>query len=156
MNFRRRLKIRDDATFDLTPMVDITLLLLTFFVMGSQFQQAMRREMQLPRFPGEAPRADSPRSILIDLLSDGTLRAVDGRPVAVASFIDEVKREINATGGPGKNDVELTIRADRTTPSLHLNALARELSRAGLRSWRLATSGSTIDGLPTSTGGGAP
>jgi biopolymer transport protein ExbD len=77
MNFRKKLRVREEAGFDLTAMIDITLLLLTFFVMGSQFQQSMRAEMELPNQAGEAPRAESTRAMLVDLLKDGTLRAVN-------------------------------------------------------------------------------
>lgn len=152
MNFRKRLKPRAEAGFDLTAMIDITLLLLTFFVMGSQFQQAMRKEMQLPKQAGEAPKPDSARAIIVDLLADGTLRAIDGRPLSVAELTDNVRREMQA--GAGKGDLEMTIRADRNAPSMHLNKLALELSRAGLKNWRLATAGSTIEGTGSSSGGG--
>jgi biopolymer transport protein ExbD len=147
MNFRKKLRVREEAGFDLTAMIDITLLLLTFFVMGSQFQQSMRAEMELPNQAGEAPRAESTRAMLVDLLKDGTLRAVNGRPLTVAEFTDDVRREVQASGGPGKSDVQLTVRADRNAPALHLNNLALELARAGLRTWHLATQGSKVEGM---------
>jgi biopolymer transport protein ExbD len=163
MNFRKRIKEHAETGFDLTPMVDIVLLLLSFFVMGSQFAQVMRKPMDLARLPGEEARAESPRAIVVDLLSDGTLRLSSGRPVAVAEFVAMVKAELQAAGAQGASRtstaftkgsgaVELTVRPERTTPARHLNKLAGELARAGVRSWRLATAGAGA----SAPEGGAP
>jgi biopolymer transport protein ExbD len=43
------------------------------------------------------------------------------------------------------DNVETIIRADRATPAVHLNKVARVLSELGIRNWKLATAG---DGSP--------
>jgi biopolymer transport protein ExbD len=136
MNFRKRIKVHDEAHFDLTAMIDITLLLLTFFVMGSQFAQAMRKPMDLPRQPGEPGRADSERSLVVDLLADGTVRYAGAESASVAQLAAAVAVDAKRPGG-----LELTVRVERTAPARVLNQLALELARAGVTRWTLATSG---------------
>ncbi len=153
MNFRKRIKVRDEAQFDLTPMIDITLLLLTFFVMGSQFAQAMRRPMDLPRQPGETARADSERSVVVDLLADGSVRFADGAAVSVSQLASALALDSKRPGG-----LELTIRADRGAPARVLNALAAELARVGITRWSLATNSAGVGagtGAGVGTGDGA-
>lgn len=153
MNLGRRNEFKE-ADFDLTPMIDVILLLLTFFVMGSQFAQAMRKPMDLPRQAGEPPASDSPRAVVVDMQRDGSLVLLDGTAIAKKDFVSLVRREMEV-GTDGKaREVELTIRAHRACVAAHLNSLAAELAKVGVRKWKIATTGGFVDGNSGSGGGG--
>lgn len=139
MNFSRS-KPEADYSFDLTALIDVTFLLLAFFVMGSQFAQAQRSAMDLPRQSGEHAASDAPRAIVIDLLKDGTLR-VDNAPVAREAVLAMLRQEIDADKEGKGRDLDLTIRVEQTAQSKLLSDLARDAARVGVRKWKIATIG---------------
>lgn len=138
-----RSKPETDYTFDLTALIDVTFLLLAFFVMGSQFAQAQRDPIDLPRQPGEHVAPDSPRVVLVDLLADGSLR-VDNQPVERGALLAMLKAEIDADKDGRGRELDLTVRAEQTARSALLSSLAKEVARVGVRKWKIATLG---DGL---------
>lgn len=125
------------AGFDVTPMIDVTMLLIIFFMMTSQFAQAVRRPIDVPRERG-GERIDSKRDLMIVDVLGGGRYATAGQEMELAALLERVAAEMKRTGGPGGR-LELVIRADRESPSAELNRLATGLAGAGLRTWRLAT-----------------
>lgn len=142
MNLIRR-KPEADYSFDLTAMIDVVLLLLAFFVMGSQFAQAQRQPLDLPRQNGEHSASDSPNVVLVDLLADGTLR-VDNAPIARDALMALLRQEIAADKEGKGRELDLTIRAEQNARSGLLSELAKDVARVGVRKWKIATFG---DGL---------
>lgn len=130
-------KHADEAGFDLTPMIDVVLLLILFFAFTAQFAKTLATPLDLPRESGSSENeSTAPQSIVIDLTSDGKF-IVAGKPVNADWLMQTVARDVRRAGGPDKIDV--IVRADRTCSASHLNSLAGGLSRAGVRSWKLAT-----------------
>jgi biopolymer transport protein ExbD len=137
-----RVKAIPEAGFDLTPMIDVVLLLIIFFVLSAQFAQAVRKPLDLPAEPGVREGDVGPTTLLLDIdragdmFTGGTRIDLEGLRVTMKSHIKHV--------GSADN-VETIIRADRATPAVHLNKVARVLSELGIRNWKLATAG---DGSP--------
>jgi biopolymer transport protein ExbD len=52
MAFLRPKQVREDATFDLTAMIDVVLLLIIFFMLTSQFAATDRAAVELPAQKG--------------------------------------------------------------------------------------------------------
>lgn len=132
-------KPRGIAGFDVTPMVDVAMLLIIFFMMTSQFAQAVRRPMDLPKERGgetETPKRDL---MLIDLLGPDRY-SIFGQQMDLPGLLGRVGAEMKRTGGP-EGRLELVIRADQRSPSAELNRLASALTKMGIRTWRLATAG---------------
>lgn len=123
--------------WDMTPMIDVVLQLIIFFMFTSQFGSAIRTEVELPPEAGEQSDAVERGAIVIDIAADGTI-SVEARPMTAESAAIVVARELDrADGDPSK--VPVIVRADRRGAASSLNALAQALSDTGLRSWRLAT-----------------
>lgn len=140
---------RGIAGFDITPMIDVTMLLIIFFMMTSQFAQAVRRPMDVPKERG-GEQVNAKRDLmLVDLLGPGRYSTV-GQQMDLAELLKRVSAEMKRTGGP-EGRLELVIRADRQSPAAELNRLASGLAGMGMRSWRLATAG---DGAGGAEGGG--
>lgn len=100
----------DDAgvAIDMTPVIDIVFMLLTFFLLATTFQRA-EREMQiaLPFASSAGPISAALRELVVNVTADGRM-TVAGRPVS-----DDELRGI--VGGAVKNNPEqkVTVRGDR-------------------------------------------
>ncbi len=120
--------------FDMTPMIDVVMLLIIFFLVTSQFSQSIRTQIDLPKQQGEQTDADTSGDIVVDLLADGSIR-LEGEAISLDSFIAMVGAEILH----GNAQTEVLIRPERNGPAMHLNKLCRRLSSAGVRAYRIAT-----------------
>ncbi|GMV26282.1 MAG: biopolymer transporter ExbD [Phycisphaerae bacterium] len=135
MRFRRS-PDPPDAGFDLTPMIDIVLLLIIFFTMTAHFARTSATPVDLPRQPGEVVATASDHQIIVDITRSGDYVLL-GKPMPLAELARTVKSEIDRVGG----SPDVLIRADRLCRSAHLNRLAIGLASAGVREWKLATAG---------------
>lgn len=126
----------DEAGFDLTPMVDIVLLLIIFFAFTAQFAKSLATPLDLPRESGEKSPESAPESVVIDLTREGRY-IVMGRDIEIDWIVQTLATDARRVGGPDK--LEVIIRADRACAAVHLNALAGALSRVGIRAWKLST-----------------
>lgn len=140
-----RVAYRPDASFDLTPMIDVILLLIVFFMLSSQFSRTEQLQVELPREEGdEAAGEERPSELILDLTRNGGL-FVRSRPVELS----ELPRILGVTEAElGGVKPEVIVRADRLGRAEHLNRLATELARHGISGWKLAT-------VPGSGGSGA-
>jgi biopolymer transport protein ExbD len=134
-----RPRLAAEASFDLTPMIDVVLLLIIFFTLTSQFAKTQLQPLDLPKEKGVKFETAAPTTVYIDLRSDGKV-SVLGMASDVPSVAKMVEGEVRRAG-PGGEGLELVIRAERTCPSQHLNRLADALAAVGVRSWKLATAG---------------
>lgn len=141
---------RGIAGFDITPMVDVTMLLIIFFMMTSQFAQAVRRPMDVPKERGGESVNVKRDLMLIDLLGPDRYVTV-GQNMNLKDLLTAVSTEMKRTGGP-EGRLELVIRADRSSPAAELNRLANGLTGIGMRTWRLATAS---EGGGSDAGGGS-
>lgn len=139
-----------EATFDLTAMVDVVLLLIIFFMLSSQFAASQARPMDLPREKGEAASAGGQSAVIVDIDRDGTMSLVSGQKVTGDELVAMLKkaqaagggaRAAGSGGGASGPSVELIVRAHREAPAVYVNRLAGLLARSGLRAWKLATQG---------------
>ena len=121
-----------EAHFDLTPMVDVVLLLIIFFTLTAQFANTLKTPLDLPAEMGAGRTDASEKAVVVDLTATGELR-LDARAIDLLEFLQRINHDLKL----GK--VELTVRADRSCPAHHLNALASGLTQIGLRNWKLAT-----------------
>jgi len=123
--------------FDMTPMIDVVLQLIIFFMYTSQFAQLARTPIEMPEEAGDKAE-HKPITLTIDIDATGQL-LVEGEIVTSDELDRLLQIELDKAGGDPAA-VRVLIRPDRTLPSLHLNRLADRLARLGLRGWRLGTS----------------
>lgn len=128
-----------EASFDLTPMIDVVFLLIIFFTLTSQFSNVSLKPLDLPQELGEkAPQTPSPFTLVLSVSRDGIVTLDDTAydPAALAPIIaNEVRR------AGGADALEVVMRGDRMLPASKLEPLINVLSAAGVRKWKLATSG---------------
>jgi biopolymer transport protein ExbD len=131
---QRRDNLVEEAAFDLTPMIDVVMLLIVFFMLTAQFAASMRTPLDLPRQSGENT-AESDHALVIELTREGQYR-IETRPVEIERIVQLVAADLRRS-----ESLDVVIRADRQAKAIHLNRLARELTRAGVRTWSIATTG---------------
>lgn len=126
---------RQDASFDLTPMIDVVLLLIIFFMLSSRFADTTLTQYDLPTEEGEATDSTAWR-LVIELDRDGRM-LVGGRPLALDEVASMV-RDLPALAEDGASS-GIVIHADRSCSARHLNRLAATLTSSGVRDWGLTT-----------------
>jgi biopolymer transport protein ExbD len=104
---------RSAIAFNMTPMIDISFLLIIFFIVSSHLaQQEVRLELDLPDAESGADAAgETERRLVINLLPDGSIMTA-GRTVDLVQ-LEQLIREERHHAGP---DVEVRIRGDRMVP----------------------------------------
>jgi len=125
------------ASFDLTPMIDVVLLLMVFFCLTSQFTEPQGTQMDLPRARGEAARSQAAASLVIDLEADGTI-TVMGRRSDLSRLRAKLPEQVSG-GRSGSGSLDVLVRADRACRTADLDGLLRVLAESGVRHWKLAT-----------------
>ncbi|QOJ01425.1 MAG: biopolymer transporter ExbD [Phycisphaeraceae bacterium] len=133
------MKPTPEATFDMTAMSDVVLLLVIFFVISAQFAQAVRKPLNLPDQPGEAGSRTRPDAVIVDIEAGGGMFSA-GERLDMEGLRATLRSSI-AQAGNDPEGVEVIVRCDAGAPAAHLNRAARLFSEMGLRSWRLATKG---------------
>lgn len=147
-----RVKARPEAGFDLTPMIDVVLLLIIFFVLSAQFAQGVRKQVALPTEVGEKERTTpGSSSVIIDIDRSGEMFRA-GERLDMDRLKATLRGELAQVAGNAEA-VSIIVRADRDAEAAHINKVARALSEIGLKNWKLATSSENAPPLPS--GGGA-
>jgi len=138
-----RAKDVHEVSFDLTPMIDVVLLLIIFFMLSSQFAQSDRAPMDLPREEGRPATPDGTSLVVIDVQGDDRYRLF-GQTMTLNQVASAVAELVGRAGEQSQPD--LVVRAPRTSTAASLNRLAVALARAGVRTWKLATDGGSGEG----------
>ncbi|MEZ6242829.1 MAG: biopolymer transporter ExbD [Phycisphaerales bacterium] len=121
--------------FDLTPMIDVVLQLIIFFMFTSQFGELSRTQVELPREKGQEERLEK-ATLTVDLTATGEL-IFESEPISLESFARIAKIEIERYGDA--NLVTVRVRPDRRCLAAHLNRVMERLSRAGVSKWAIGT-----------------
>jgi biopolymer transport protein ExbD len=114
---------------DMTPMVDLAFLLLTFFVLTSNLNKAKTLEMAVPKDDPTAPKMqlddDLANTIILDGNADGTIYFYHGKLVADSTELYELKLDPSA-----KLNVRSTI-ADQNKGIQEKMKYVREVYKSG-------------------------
>ncbi len=131
MRLMGRRKI-EEASFDLTPMIDVVMLLIVFFTLTSQFSRTEQAPLDLPPESGDPGRVEPVNALTIDL-------DANGQPAILGSRVSIIELAQPFWLGTDPAGIEVIVRADRLCPVSKLNEVARTLQVAGVTRWKLAT-----------------
>ena len=126
-----------EATFDLTAMIDVVMLLIVFFTLTAQFSRSEQAPLDLPSQAGRPVPEQDRNTIYLDVDKDGTITTL-GERIELSAFAVQMVSKSRALP-TGIDGLEIVVRADRTAASKHLNSVAKALSAAGISRWKLAT-----------------
>ncbi|MEL7471852.1 MAG: biopolymer transporter ExbD [Planctomycetota bacterium] len=133
MRFTRGRATRARRLADLTPMVDVVLQLIIFFMYTSAFSQFTREPINLPAQRGEGGEATGDLVLDIDELGNWS---IDGTRVTPVRLGEITRLEAERLGIPLAS-LEILVRADRDLSAHNLNAAANAFAELGVRRWRL-------------------
>ena len=123
-------------TVNMTPMIDVVLLVIIFFLYTARFAEVSRTSVDLPDEPGAEDTTSDPDALMIDVRADGVF-LVSGRPRSLERVIEIVEEQAERVGGP--ENLRVLLRADQGTAAGPVNELARRLTNMGVRQWSHAT-----------------
>ncbi len=127
---------RHMLTVDLTPMIDVVLQLIIFFMLTSKFGDLRRTEIDLPRQPGERETAKREPALIIDIAGGGRF-LVDSREVSLVEL--ERLARAGVAGASEGQPFDVLIRPDRNAPARELDSVLARLAAVGVQRWRLGT-----------------
>jgi len=122
----------EEASFDLTPMIDVVMLLIVFFTLTSQFSRTEQKPLDLPPEKGDPGRQPPEAAVFIDMDETGAL-SILGEPTDARALAATRKL------GDDPSAVTVIVRAHRKCPAAKLNELAAALRAAGFVRWKLGT-----------------
>jgi biopolymer transport protein ExbD/biopolymer transport protein TolR len=123
----RRSQPQPMSEINMTPLIDVMLVLLVIFMLTAPLMSASLR-LDLPRADGAAPLADVPQALQVGLQANGALYLGEQR-VDPAEF----ERRIAALGRAGNGAApEVHLRADQSAPYGLVAKLIGQLQAAGL------------------------
>lgn len=111
MEHRRRRG--DDLSISLTPLIDVILVLLIFFMVSSRFTRDTQMNVNLPKATGEAALNASADIVEISVDANGNI-FVNAKALANAQ-IDTIKSALQTVSN-GNNELPLVISADAKAP----------------------------------------
>ncbi len=122
---------RGSLEFNMTPMIDVTFLLIIFFITSSHLaQQEIQYELDLPHAAsGRAQSETQTRRVTVNVLSDGRL-LLGSQTVAN----DELERIIHFERKQLTADepLEVRIRSDRSVPYQFVEPILLSCARGGV------------------------
>jgi biopolymer transport protein ExbD len=119
---------------NMTPMIDITFLLIIFFITVSQVSEVNRVQLELPKLKGSDDQLESNVTINVD--QSGQV-IVSGNKVSVPGLIAMVGKELARVGNEPSR-LTIVIRADERGTSKTVNEIVTELARIQITRVRIA------------------
>ncbi|MBR9803731.1 MAG: ExbD/TolR family protein [Rubinisphaera brasiliensis] len=131
----------EEPVLNLTPMIDIVLLLIIFFMVGTKFSDAERQfEINLPTVSDAMPLTTLPDELVVSVSEKGEL-TLDSRPVTLA----ELQQELT-TAAERYADQAVIIRGDAQGSYQNVMDVLAACHRAGLHNLSLANRLNREDG----------
>lgn len=122
--FRRR----STAHFNVTPLIDVVMLLIIFFLVSSHFVRSESlEEIELPEATHSEEQPKVPRRLVVTITAEGSMH-VGGRTVNIT----EIERMLVAGSDETGDDLEVHIRADRSVPYRVVQPIIMSCVRTGI------------------------
>jgi biopolymer transport protein ExbD len=131
LNKRRRTTL---AEMNMTPMIDVTFLLLIFFMTATQITEVNKERVELPQQKGTEDQ--QPAMLTINVTEAGKI-VVSGRVVSLAELMAIVSDEL-AKVEDDPQRLTVVLRSDARAKSRTVNAITANLGRLDITRIHLA------------------
>lgn len=121
-------KKREDIYINVTPMIDVMIFLIVFFLVATNFAQKEReQDVLLPEARGTKVLSKALESnLIINVKKDGQV-VVNGRKIGERDLQDLIARRHEATSA-----LKVKVRADKRTPYGDVATVLATVERAGV------------------------
>jgi biopolymer transport protein ExbD len=131
---RRKHRGVDEAEIDMTPMLDVTFIMLIFFIVTTSFVKEAGINVSRPS-SAAAPTKQVNKLIVIEIRQDGTI-VMDNRQIDVGSIRDNVQKDLAANA----NGTVVIVANGKAKAGLMVTAIDQARS-AGAKKVSIATTG---------------
>jgi biopolymer transport protein ExbD len=122
------------ARINMTPMIDVTFLLLIFFMTVTQVSEVNKERVELPKQKGAEDQ--TPVELIINVTQEGDVY-VSGERISLARLASLLGEQIADVGGD-PNRVRVVLRADERGESRTVNEVVETLDKLLLKRVRIA------------------
>lgn len=123
----------EDASLNLTPMIDIVFLLIIFFMVGTQFSEMERHfTIQLPTVDSNLTLTSLPDPLVVNVDGDGKV-TVNGETLTRQELLDRLK-----AAQQNYADQMILIRGQGDGPYQHVMDVIEMCTRAKIKNVSLA------------------
>ncbi len=122
------------AEMDMTPMIDIVLLLIIFFMTVTQVSELNRERLELPRLAGSEDQKQTTMTINVDAAGQVL---VSGHAMSVAQLLTLVSAEL-AKLGDDPQRMTVVLRADQRGDCRTVNQIVSALGQMQISRLRIA------------------
>jgi biopolymer transport protein ExbD len=119
---------------NMTPMIDVTFLLLIFFMTVNQISNTNAEPVELPQLKGSQDQSEAVITVNVDQLGD---IIVSGNRLSLGQFASLVGTEL-AANESDPTRIRVVLRADRRGTSRVVNEIVAMLVRLDIRQVRIA------------------
>jgi biopolymer transport protein ExbD len=123
---------------NMTPMIDVTFLLLIFFMTVNQVSQTQREKLALPKLSGSEDQ--SQQSLVVNVEENGQI-VVQANYVSLAELVGIVSAEL-AKVNDDPSRLTVLLRADRRGTSRTVNEIITALVKLNVNRVRVAVEAS--------------
>jgi biopolymer transport protein ExbD len=123
---------------NMTPMIDVTFLLLIFFMTVNQVSKTQREQLDLPQLSGTQDQ--SQEALVVNVDRDGQI-IVSASPLTLPQLIGIVSAELSKVNND-PNQITVLLRADRRGNCRTVNEIVTALVRLNIHRVRLAVESS--------------
>jgi biopolymer transport protein ExbD len=131
-------KRRGGLLMNMTPMIDVTFLLLIFFMTVNQVSAVNNEALELPKLAGSDDQQESSVTINIDRFGDVR---VSGERRSLAEVVTLVSQELAKVGGDPLR-LSVSLRIDRRGNCQTVNEVVDALTRLGVHRVAIAVEAS--------------
>jgi biopolymer transport protein ExbD len=130
---------RGGLEINMTPMIDVTFLLLIFFMTVNQVSKANRAEVELP--PAKGSQDQSEGSLVVNVDRAGAIE-VSGSTISLFDLGTLVNAEL-ARVNDEPSRIKVVLRADRRGTCRTVNDVVKLLERLEIRAVRISVESGT-------------
>jgi len=132
----RRRQRTEDASVNLTPMIDVVFLLVIFFMVGSHFGEAQGRiDVNVPGVGDLRAMTRQPDERMVEVSGDGRV-TLDNRPVS----LDELSQQLRAMHQQYP-DVRVAIRGEADASFQRVAEVLQVIRGTGIQQMGIAAKG---------------
>jgi len=121
----------DAARVNVTPLIDVVMVLIVFFLIVGNLAEARRGSVRLPGAQEGEPLEPADAAVIVAIDADGGV-TVDGEPVPTELAGAAVSE------ATGRREASVELRADRSLPFGEVRGVLRSLREAGITSIDMA------------------
>ena len=117
---------KEEASFQMAPMIDMVFLLLVFFMMASRMSQRQNIPLKIPEATKAVVPKERPNRWIVNIKPDGTLFE-GARPIELKDLEQHVKARLKVDP-----KTKIYLRADKDTKHKYVKKVMAVMAKAGV------------------------